>query len=159
MSNKILISVLTLSLIANGVMGYYLNLANFDLKNAQEASQHYYNELIKEKQYREMDKVVNFDSSTAIPEGFEIEKAQPKKISHRNLPNIYIPPRQSEPYIPIQTSSPQPVYYANERAIQPQTTNNTDIYRASKALENIDVNMTLDSMFPKSNIVYPYPRY
>lgn len=165
MFNKIILPALAASLILNCVLGYNLRLTSIDLKNAEANSQHYYNELVKEKQYKEMDKIVNFDLSTAIPEGFEVEqpkqKTDKKTAFLRSLPNIYIPQRSAEPYIPYQSPHTTTVYIdtPQQRSYPSGPSYDPAIQNAARSLNNIDVNMTLDSMFQRPYVIYQYPNY
>ena len=157
MSNKIIIPALAASIILNCALGYNLRLANIDLKNAEENSQHYYNELVKEKQYREMDKIAGLD----VPE----EKSKPDKKTAflRSLPNMYVPPRSSEPYVPVQpieSFRPQTVYIDNSQRSYPSASSyDPAMQNAARSLNNINVNMTLDSMFQRPYVIYQYPNY
>lgn len=154
MYNKMIIPILAASIILNCALGYNLHTKNNDLKNAENTSQHYYNELVKEKQYREMDKIAGLD----MPE--EMQTPNKKTAFRRSLPNIYIPPRSAEPYIPIQPIGSQTVYIeANQRNYPSRSSYNPVMEDAARALNNIDVNMTLDSILPKTPIIYVYPEY
>ncbi len=150
MSNKLIIPLMV-SILLNCALGYYLHITKTDLKNSENTSQHYYNELNKQKQQLKAD---------AIPEGFEIEYIPNKKAVHTKFPYIPMQPRTSEAYIPIQGNwaSTQPAYYTNERTLSPYQNNyDPNLYRASKALENINTDIMLDSMFEGPYMVYPYP--
>lgn len=65
-----LIILLTISILANCVMGYYLHLALFDLKNADEQIKHYAKEIEK------LNKPTKFDLSTAKPEAATSKKTK-----------------------------------------------------------------------------------
>lgn len=152
MYNKTIVPILAASIILNCVLGYNLHTKNNDLKNAENMSQHYYNELVKEKQYREMDKIAGLD----MPE----EKQIPDKKTafRRTLPNIYIPPRSAEPYIPIQPIGSQTVYIeADQRSYPSRSSYNPAAEGVARALNNIDIDMSLDSMFQRPYLIYPYP--
>ena len=153
MFNKMILPALTASIILNCVLGYNLRLTSIDLKNAEANSRHYYNELVKEKQYKEMDKIAGIDES-------EEKNTPDKNLSlRRSLPSIYIPQRSAELYIPYQspqattfyTETPQQRSYPSGPSYEPA------IQNAARSLNNIDVNMTLDSMFQQPYIIYPYP--
>ncbi len=153
MYNKITIPALAASIILNCALGYNLHIKNNDLKNAENLGQHYYNELIKEKQYQEMDKIASFNEP-------EEKQAPAQKIAfRRSLPAIYIPPRSTEPYIPIQPIGTQTVYIEAEQHNYPSRSSYNPVAEdAARALNNIDVNITLDSMFQRPYLIYPYPR-
>lgn len=149
MSKKIIIP-LAVSIILNCVLGYNLHLTQTDLKNSEEVNRLHTKEIQKLNQQIE---------AAAIPEGFEIEHTPDKKTARRIMP--YIPPRSAEPYIPVQGNwaSNQPAYYQPENINIPSPTYNTPVTDAARALNNIDVDLTLDSMFQRPYIIYPYPNY
>lgn len=143
MYNKILIPATTASIILNCVLGYNLYLAKCDLRNAENTSQHYYNELVKEKQYSEMDKIAGLSS----------EEPETKKPVKR-LPNIFIPPRSKETYSPIQSSWPsmqQPAAEETARNSYPQ--NNyaeeqleRNLYKIEHTVEDIKLDRNLNNL-------------
>lgn len=97
MYKKIIIPALILSLAANGVLGYYLHLAKFDLKCAEDINKQHTKEIAK----------LNDQISTLLNEKYVIEEGPAKnkknvsKIDLRNLPYIPMTQRAPEPYIPM----------------------------------------------------------
>ena len=155
MYNKIIIPALAASIIANCIMGYYLNQTASDLKNA---------EAINKLHTQEIKKLSQQLNAAEIPEGYEIESEPLKKpaenrVKNRTYPNIYIPQRSAEPYIPSQVYRPAYIPEENQRALPNYPTADPNLYRGAKALENIDTNIMLDSMFPQPNVIYLYPEY
>lgn len=155
MYNKIIIPALAASIIANCIMGYYLNQTTSDLKNAENENRLH---------IEEIKKLNTQISSTEIPEGYEIETEPLKKpaenrVKNRTYPNIYIPQRSAEPYIPTQVYRPAYIPEENKRAVQNYPSTDQNLYRGTKALESIDTNIMLDSMFQQPNVIYLYPKY
>lgn len=155
MYNKIIIPALAASIIANCIMGYYLNQTTSDLKNAENENRLH---------IEEIKKLNTQISSTEIPEGYEIETEPLKKpaenrVKNRTCPNIYIPQRSAEPYIPTQVYRPAYIPEENQRAVQNYHSTDQNLYRGTKALESIDTNIMLDSMFQQPNVIYLYPKY
>ncbi|RAI15318.1 MAG: hypothetical protein DKM22_04195 [Candidatus Melainabacteria bacterium] len=155
MYNKIIIPALAASIITNCIMGYYLNQTTSDLKNAENENRLH---------IEEIKKLNTQISSAEIPEGYEIETEPLKKpaenrVKNRTYPNIYIPQRSAEPYIPSQVYRPAYIPEENQRALPNYPTADTNLYRGAKALENIDTNIMLDSMFQQPNVIYLYPEY
>ena len=155
MYNKIIIPALAASIIANCVMGYYLNQTTSDLKNAENENRLH---------IEEIKKLNTQISSAEIPEGYEIETEPLKKpaanrVKNRTYPNIYIPQRSAEPYIPTQVYRPAYIPEENQRAVQNYPSTDPNLYRDAKALESIDTNIMLDSMFQQPNVIYLYPKY
>lgn len=155
MYNKIIIPALAASIIANCIMGYYLNQTTSDLKNAENENRLH---------IEEIKKLNTQISSAEIPEGYEIETEPLKKpaenrVKNRTYSNIYIPQRSAEPYIPTQVYRPAYIPEENQRAVQNYPSTDPNLYRGAKALESIDTNIMLDSMFQQPNVIYLYPEY
>lgn len=177
MYKKFLIPALIISIISNGVLGYYLHITLFDLKCAEDIKKHQIKEIIKLKEQNSklLNEKYTVETPTSfnnakIPDGYEIEYTPLKnraknRVKNRTLPNIYIPQRAPEPYIPtpyIQT----PAYIPEERQRDdlPTYTYNQqmrdhNLIKAAEALDGINTNMTINGIFPKSNIIYLYPEY
>lgn len=90
--------LLTISIIANCAMGYYLRLALFDLKNAEELNIHYASEIEKINN----PKPTKFDLSTAKP-----EVAASKKTKF----NFGVPLPEPKNYHTYTPTPPQVIYY------------------------------------------------
>jgi len=157
MYKKIIIPALILSLAANGILGYYLHLAKFDLKYAEDINKQHTKEIAK----------LNDQISTLLNEKYVIEEGPAKnkknvsKIDLRNLPYIPMTQRAPEPYIPmphIQVQSYIPDNNTNNTYTPSYTQemNTYSLIKASEALDGINTHMTIYDTFPTNNMYY-YP--
>lgn len=123
-----------------------------------------------EQQYKDLQyKYETLKEQTNLTYNYETgnfsKKSEPDKKTAflRLLPNMYVPPRSSEPYVPVQPIEnfrPQTVYIDNSQRSYPSASSyDPAMQNAARSLNNIDVNMTLDSMSQRPYVIYQYPNY
>jgi len=142
MYKKVLIPAFIISLASNCMLGYFLHNT---LNNLHYTEQELYKQ---DKLINELQKNTKLDN-TKIPDGYEIEYTPLKKpaknrVKNRTLPNIYIPQRAPEPYIPtpyIQTPAYTPDYknWYDDMPQQDfkQAQRDRDLYRLQNAVEEL----------------------